>query len=268
MKCAADYRQIARNALKGNWPMAALTGFVATLMGGSLISYGSGGQSGSSSDNLIQELQTTELWFMLKPAITALVVVLLVWVVAIILVAGAAKLGYAVFNLNIVDHKKADLTDLFSQFNRFGTGFVMNFLVGIFTFLWSLLFLVPGIIKSYSYAMTPYILAENPHMTANEAITESRRVMNGNKWRLFCMHFSFIGWHLLCISPVLIAGTIYIITGNYIGVLFFILSAVISFAGALFIHPYQEAAQAAFYRDISTPIYPDPYTENQVIFES
>ena len=76
-------------------------------------------------------------------------------------------------------------------------------LQGLYVALWSLLLVIPGIVKSYSYAMAPYIMAEHPALTANEAITESRRIMDGNKWRLFCLDFSFIGWELLCVLPML-----------------------------------------------------------------
>ena len=122
----------------------------------------------------------------LKSILVAAVVVLVIWIIIKIIISGAAKLGYAMFNLKLVDHKDVNLSNLFSQFHRLGDGFCMNFLIGLFTFLWSLLLIIPGIIKTYSYAMTPYILAENPGMTATEAITESRQVMDGNKWRLFC----------------------------------------------------------------------------------
>ncbi|MBR4954890.1 MAG: DUF975 family protein, partial [Clostridia bacterium] len=121
-----------------------------------------------------------------RTILIAAVVILVIWVIITIIIGGAAKLGYAIFNLKLVDNKEVAVSDLFSQFHRLGDGFCMNFLVGLFTFLWSLLLVIPGIIKQYSYAMTPYILAENPGMTATEAITESRRVMDGNKWRLFC----------------------------------------------------------------------------------
>ena len=68
------------------------------------------------------------------------------------------------------------------------------------------LLVIPGIVKTYSYAMTPYIMSEHPSLTANEAITESRRIMDGNKWRLFCLDFSFIGWELLCSLPLYAGG--------------------------------------------------------------
>ena len=172
-----------------------------------------------------------------------------------LIVSGAGKLGYAIFNLNLVDGKEARVSDLFSQFHRLGEGFVMNFLMALYTLLWSLLFVIPGIIKSYSYAMTPYIMAEHPALTADEAITESRRVMDGNKVRLFCLAFSFIGWGLLCMLPMFIAMTIIIIrmrdTGDITTLLWLIPCGIPSFVGTLFLTPYQQAAFAAFYRDVA-----------------
>ena len=63
--------------------------------------------------------------------------------------------------------------------------------------LWSILFVIPGYIALYRYAMTPYIMAENENLSVMEAITESKRIMMGNKWRLFCLDLSFLGWELL-----------------------------------------------------------------------
>lgn len=74
--------------------------------------------------------------------------------------------------------------------------FVMSL---IFTVLWSLLFIIPGIIKSYSYAMSTYIGYDNPEKSTLDCITESRKLMNGNKWKLFCLRISYIGWFLLTI---------------------------------------------------------------------
>ena len=259
MKYAADFREIARNALRGKWKIAVLTGFLASLMGGTLISGGgsSGSSSGSndSTGNIIQELQATDFWLHFHTILLAAVVILLVWILVTIVISGAAKLGYAIFNLNLIDNKNASVSDLFSQFHRLGDGFCMNFLIGLFTFLWGLLFVIPGIIKGYSYAMTPYIFAENPGMTATEAITESRRVMNGNKWRLFCLGFSFIGWSLLCSAPSLIAlailGANAVTTGNIAVLLWIIPCSIPTFIGSLFLIPYQQAAYAAFYRDVA-----------------
>ena len=60
------------------------------------------------------------------------------------------------------------------------------------TCLWFLLLIVPGIIKGFSYAMTPYIAVDHPDWTANQCITESRRIMDGNKWRYFCLNMLFL----------------------------------------------------------------------------
>lgn len=75
---------------------------------------------------------------------------------------------------------------------------------GIYIFLWTLLLIVPGIIKQYSYAMTEFIAVEHPDWTANMCITESRRLMDGNKWRFFCMNFSFFGWWFLVVLSALL----------------------------------------------------------------
>ncbi len=72
-------------------------------------------------------------------------------------------------------------------------------LMNVFIFLWSLLLIIPGIIKSYSYAMTPYILVDKPELSANEAIEESMRLMSGHKFDLFYLQLSFIGWFILAL---------------------------------------------------------------------
>lgn len=71
------------------------------------------------------------------------------------------------------------------------------FLLAVKVLLWMLLFIIPGIIKSFAYAMAPFILKDNPELSALEAIKKSRLMMKGNKWRLFVLILSFIGWFLL-----------------------------------------------------------------------
>lgn len=99
-------------------------------------------------------------------------------------------------------------------------------LMEIFISLWTLLLVVPGLIKTYSYAMTPYILAEHPELSANQAIEESMRMMDGHKFDLFYLHLSFIGWVILCIITLGI--------------------------GFLWLAPYVYTAQAAFYKDLKS----------------
>ena len=94
-------------------------------------------------------------------------------------------------------------------------------LKGIYTFLWSLLLIIPGLVKSYAYRMVPYILADNPKLGADNAITLSRRMMDGSKADLFVLELSFIGWYLLGILAL--------------GV------------GILFVYPYYNATEAQLY---------------------
>lgn len=259
MKYAADFRGIARNALRGRWSVAVLTGFVASLIGAGIASAGGGSDSNSNNRVSRGELNgffQSALWHQIKPVVITLLVLVIIWSIIQIIIGGAGKLGYAKFNLNLVDNKDAVFSDLFSQFDRLGAGFCMNFLTGLYIVLWTLLFIIPGIIKSFSYAMAPYILAEHPEMTASEAITESRHMMDGNKWRLFCLDFSFIGWSLLCSLPVIVL--VFALTGSILrsgasayALLWIIPLSIPLSAGFLFLRPYEEAAWAAFYRDVS-----------------
>ena len=77
--------------------------------------------------------------------------------------------------------------------------FTVNFVCDLFISLWTLLLIVPGIIKSLSYSMTVYIAIDDPKIGTLDAITKSRQMMNGYKWKLFCLNLSYIGWILLCI---------------------------------------------------------------------
>ena len=146
----------------------------------------------------------------------------------------------------------------------------MKFLQGLYIALWSLLLVIPGIVKTYSYAMTPYIMSEHPSLTANEAITESRRIMDGNKWRLFCLDFSFIGWELLCSLPLYAGGFLVLkyFTGSEAMALSLVLLLTIPLSiGFFFVRPYEEAAWATFYRDITAaPTEPDEASLTFILF--
>jgi uncharacterized membrane protein len=80
----------------------------------------------------------------------------------------------------------------------------------LYTFLWSLLLIIPGIVKSYEYCMIPYLLADDPTMTRERAFAESKALMDGNKWKTFVLDISFIGWHLLSVLTLGILDTFYV----------------------------------------------------------
>ena len=114
---------------------------------------------------------------------------------------------------------------MFQYFPYWKNAVCTRLLTGLFIFLWTLLLVIPGVVAFYSYAMTGYILAEHPEMAAGEVIAASKEMMSGNRWRLFCLHISFIGWAILC--------------GFTFGI------------GNLWLNPYMNVSEAAFYREIS-----------------
>ena len=99
--------------------------------------------------------------------------------------------------LNLTKGGTIAIGDVFSAFDDFWCAFKVNFFNGLFVFLWSLLLIVPGIIKGISYSMAPYILAENKGKSALECINESKAMTEGHKMELFVLELSFIGWFLL-----------------------------------------------------------------------
>ena len=256
-----DYKRIALDALRGNWKTAMLTGFVASLFGATTVySGGSGGGSGGSASDseignqIIDYFSSPAGQKILSIALTILGICVIFAIVAIF-IGGAMRLGYAKFNLNLIDHKPAEFHDLFTYMNYKWKGFCMNFMTGLYIALWSLLLVIPGIVKSYSYAMTPFILSENPHMSADEAITASREMMDGHKWNLFCLYLSFIGWILLASAPALVAIGYTVLTfiegsvGAALGGLG--ISVLLAILGSIPLQPYMEAANTAFYRNLT-----------------
>lgn len=114
-----------------------------------------------------------------------------------ILVSGPLSLGYIVFIQAIFRRKQTSPAEVFYGFEHFGRAFGLFFVINILVMLWTLLFIIPGIIAGYRYSMAFYILADNPNISVMDAIRESKRMMRGNKWKLFCLNLSFIGWIFL-----------------------------------------------------------------------
>ncbi len=122
-----------------------------------------------------------------------------------IIVTPAFALSTVRVYLNVVRGGSVEASQAFSGFDDFWSAFKVQFLVGLFTFLWSLLFVIPGIIKGYSYSMSMYVLAENKGKPALQCIDESKKMMNGHKMELFVLELSFIGWMLLGVVTLGIA---------------------------------------------------------------
>ena len=123
-----------------------------------------------------------------------------------VIVTPAFALSTVRVYLNLFKDKTPEVGDAFSGFDDFWAAFKVQFLVGLFTFLWSLLLVIPGIIKNFSYSMSMYILAENKGKPALECINESKAMTEGHKMDLFVLGLSFIGWLLLTVITFGIAG--------------------------------------------------------------
>ena len=201
MRTAQECRNAGLNILRGHWKKAVLTSFITALFGVGVVSTFS---TVSSDDfkTVISFVKEFDYYWSLSKGITILLVGLIAFETISLFVGGAVKLGYAQFNINLADGKPASLRDVFSKMNRLWSGLCLRVMMALYTFFWSLLFLIPGIIKALSYSMAPYILAEDSEKTPGEAITDSQTIMLGEKWRLFCLSFSFIGWTLVCAIPM------------------------------------------------------------------
>ena len=141
-----------------------------------------------------------------------------------IFVTDAITVGVSNYFIKNTDSKPA-FKDAFSGFKvKYIRNIGTLLLVGIKTVLWTFLFIIPGIIKSYEYAIIPYILADDPEISSKDAFKKAKEMMTGNKWRLFKLNFSFIGWFVLCVLTLGI--------------------------GTLFLIPYINAATAEFYVEL------------------
>ena len=127
-------------------------------------------------------------------------------IVASVIITPAFALSMIRVYLNVVKGATPTAGDAFCGFDDFWSAFKVTFLAGLFTFLWSLLFCIPGIIKAISYSMAPYILAENKGKSARECIKESMAMTDGYKMDLFVLELSFIGWGFLCAITLGIAS--------------------------------------------------------------
>ncbi len=141
-----------------------------------------------------------------------------------ILISGPLAGGLALFALSIVRNQEAKFEQLFDGFKSFSTYFLAYLQMVVFIVLWSLLLIVPGIIAALSYAMTYFIIADNPSISASDALKRSKELMSGNKGKYFCLLLRFVGWMIL---SILTAGF-----------------------GFLWLIPYVQISTTKFYEDI------------------
>lgn len=214
MKQNSEYRTEARNALEGNWGDAALVAFLAGVVELVLSAtfQVSGikvlGEQGSGA-------------FSIGASILAL----------------PMEFGFLIIFLRLLRRQSQSyVKELFSYYN--GRVFLTMVLRAIYTVLWTLLFIIPGIVRSYSYAMTEYVMYDNPELKNNAAIEKSMEMMKGKKMKLFLLDLSFIGWGILCIFTL-------------------------GF-GLILLMPYIATTRAAFYEDLKAELDPQPKVTEEV----
>lgn len=115
------------------------------------------------------------------------------------MISGPLTLGWAIFSLYIVRDKKTKVAYIFLGFQKLGTAIATFFLQFVFVFLWALLFIVPGVIAALSYSQAYFLIADNENIGPLDAIIQSKRLMSGLKWKLFCLVCRFIGWFILSV---------------------------------------------------------------------
>lgn len=237
----SDLKARAKVSFKRNyWKSVLISLLLALIVGGS--SGGVASSAGSGDDpesyNVTEEHKSTEndedlhetfnelnqemekglghsgkIAFTVVFVITFIIVFMVCMAIFIILaafVANPLEVGCKRFYLSNLN-EPAQVGNIGYAFdNNYKNTVKTMFFRDLFTFLWSLLFIIPGIVKAYEYQMIPYLLADNPQMTKEQAFAESKRMMNGQKWRAFVLDLSFLGWNILSALTIGIVGIFYV----------------------------------------------------------
>ena len=228
MFTASEFRRIARDKLRGHWGRSVLVTFIVSLICGMSGIYNLIRDLGHMDYDLLFSGNYSDFLAGYTSVETAGSVfgtlMSLALSIAVILFSGALALGHCKYYIDLVaENRQDEVSVIFSRFDIFLKAMGLNLFMALFIWLWSLLFIVPGIIAAYSYRLAPYLMAENPNLGIREAVNMSKELMAGHKWRLFCLNLSFIGWGIL--------------------------SALTCGIGDLWLNPYIYAANAAFYVD-------------------
>lgn len=217
-----ELKEKAKASFKNNYWKTVLVGLILAFIIGEYSAASSGSNDSSSTQEVSDAISNMNLSFNEAMAILGISVgVLLVIFLIDILLTNPLEVGCRRFFL-VNNDQKAELGELGYGFKHYGNVVQTMLFKDIFLILWCLLFIIPGLIKMYSYKMVPYILADNPNIGGMEAITLSRKMMDGNKWKVFVMDLTFIGWFILAS-----------VTGGLVGI--------------FWTHPYYFSTEAQLY---------------------
>ena len=231
---AAKIREVARTALTGNWKAVVLFMFLYYLI--------------TNGVGMVLDLffSTTQIVPIEDPLTGEYIQQTVGYGSGIysLLISGPVAWGLSKYKLDFFREKKTDISTLFDGFSHFGKAFVLMILMGVKIFLWTLLFIVPGIIAAFRYSQAFYVLIDHPEYSPNQCLKESSLMMKGNKWKYLCLELSFIGWIILASVP---AG---ILSGLNLGIsggLGTIILTIIMAIPTLFVDVYMNVAVTVFY---------------------
>ena len=205
-----ELKDKAKLRLKANYWKAVLIGLITILIGGGASANytfhdGAGAaqtseQVSSNSVTFADELSQIPVAGIVAIVCFAIVVVLLAIAIVVAmdaLVLNPLEIGRNRFFVRDLE-ENAEIKEVCYAFDRgYKNGVKVMFFRDLYLILWTLLFIIPGIVKAYEYRMIPYILSENPNMDKREVFLMSKQMMSGNKWKAFVLDLSFILWDLL-----------------------------------------------------------------------
>lgn len=187
---ASQIRSIGRNALSGMWVKVALGCFLYYLMT-------------SVVPDILEILIPAS--FRYEDAATGIYLTFsYVANFYTAVMTGVFQLGLIIFILTFLRRRNANPANIFNGFEFFAKAFCLTFVSGFFIFLWSLLFIIPGLVAAIRYSQAMYILADDPRKKIMQCINESKFIMTGNCGRYFVLNLSFIGWILLANLPIVL----------------------------------------------------------------
>jgi len=180
----SELRSYARQQLKGVWGKMVFAYFIYFLI--------------YLPSNILSVLDSIDKQFpdLMVPTFPLLSGILSI---VILIVTGPFSLGFSGFLLKRVRGEEIAVRNIFDGFKRILPGFLVMFFIALITALWSLLLIIPGIVKMYGYSMAFNILYDNPEIKPLEALKQSQIMMKGYKGKLFLLQLSFTGWAFLCI---------------------------------------------------------------------
>ncbi len=225
---ASKLREIAREALRGKW---------AAMFAGMLIYY----LFSTVMENVLDYFFSIVRYIPLVEGYGYYFQINYASMLYQILVYGPLSYGLAMFLMTCFREKNVNYGLTLEGFGVFWKTLVLYLLYTIKVWLWSLLFVVPGIIATFRYAQCFYLQVDHPDWGASQCIRESSRLMRGNKWKLFCVQLSFIGWMILASIPVTIVDSLEIYNFTYV-----ILSIIVGLPGLL-VMMYEEMTCVGFY---------------------